>query len=75
MLNIRIKRNFQSRSTVRNSNNKLFDNVMLSEFNNEVIRQKGKYVSRKQIMCAYQMVRNVRFSENLACFVFLKHPF
>ena len=75
MLNIRIKRNFQSRSTVRNSNNKLFDNVMLSEFNNEVIRQKGKYVSRKQIMCAYKMVTNVRFSKNLACFVFLKHPF
>ena len=24
---------------------------------------------------AYQGVRNVRFSENLACFVFLKHPF
>ena len=25
--------------------------------------------------CAYQGVRNVRFSENLMCFVFLKHPF
>ena len=25
--------------------------------------------------CAYQGVRNVSFSENLACFVFLKHPF
>ena len=25
-------------------------------------------------MCAYQGVRNVRFSENLGCFVFLKHP-
>ena len=25
--------------------------------------------------CAYQGVRNVPFSENLACFVFLKHPF
>ena len=25
--------------------------------------------------CVYQWVRNVRFSENLACFVFLKHPF
>ena len=24
---------------------------------------------------AYQRVRNVRFSENLACFIFLKHPF
>ena len=25
--------------------------------------------------CTYQGVRNVCFSENLACFVFLKHPF
>ena len=25
--------------------------------------------------CAYQGVRNVHFSENLVCFVFLKHPF
>ena len=25
--------------------------------------------------CAYQVVRNVCFSENLTCFVFLKHPF
>ena len=25
--------------------------------------------------CVYQGARNVRFSENLACFVFLKHPF
>ena len=35
-------------------------------------------VSRKQSTpnsCAYQGVRNVRFSENLACFIFLKHPF
>ena len=25
--------------------------------------------------CTYQGVRNIRFSGNLACFVFLKHPF
>ena len=25
--------------------------------------------------CAYQGVRNVHFSENLMCFIFLKHPF
>ena len=25
--------------------------------------------------CAYQGLRNVHFSENLACFIFLKHPF
>ena len=24
--------------------------------------------------CVYQGIRNVRFSENLACYVFLKHP-
>ena len=28
-----------------------------------------------QIFRAYQGVRNVHFPENLACFVFLKHPF
>ena len=37
-------------------------------------------VSRKNhwfIFCsrAYQGLRNVRFTENLTCFVFLKHPF
>ena len=26
-------------------------------------------------ICAYQRIINVRFSENLTCFVFLKHPF
>ena len=31
--------------------------------------------SANQCACAYQGVRNVRFSENLAYFVFLKHPF
>ena len=35
------------------------------------------YTSPVEIVrtCAYQVVRNVRFSENLVCFVFLKHPF
>ena len=55
-----------------------------------IIRQKGEYqngcfkkkkdsiFSKKHYFlrtCAYQGVRNVGFSENLACFVFLKHPF
>ena len=50
-----------------------------------VIRQKGesqKGVSRKQSTpnfqktnIAYQGVRNVCFSEILACFAFMKHPF
>ena len=29
----------------------------------------------RTLRCAYQGVRNVCFSENLMCFVFLKHPF
>ena len=33
------------------------------------------FSSWKTCTCAYQGVRNVRFSENLARFVFLKHPF
>ena len=36
-----------------------------------VIRQRGE----SGRTCAYQGVRNVCFSENLACFVFLKHSF
>ena len=41
-----------------------------------VIVKKGTYNFDYEILkIAYQGVRNVRFSENLACFVFLKHPF
>ena len=54
-----------------------------------VIRQKGESqngyfkklkhakFSEKQTFytCEYQQLRNVCFSENLACFVFVKHPF
>ena len=29
----------------------------------------------RTLTCVYQGVRNNRFSDNLACFVFLKHPF
>ena len=52
--------------------------------NTSVIRQKGEYqngcfnISYILIgtrTCAYHGVRNVHFSENLACFVFLNHPF
>ena len=32
------------------------------------------YLLIRTSTCAYQRVRNVRFSQNLACFVFLKHP-
>ena len=32
-------------------------------------------ISYPLILTAYQEVRNVRFSENLECFAFLKHPF
>ena len=34
-------------------------------------KTKGRISKRKTRTCAYQGVRNVRFSENLACFVFL----
>ena len=42
-----------------------------------VIREKGcvSVCISGFYACAYQRVRNVRFLENLACFVFLKHPF
>ena len=45
---------------------------------------KARQIFRKMIIsyplirtrtCTYQGVRNICFSENLACFVFLKHPF
>ena len=39
----------------------------------------GKFSEKRLFLtperCAYQGVRNVRFLENLACFIFLKHPF
>ena len=40
-----------------------------------VIRQKGESQNGCFKTCAYQGVRNLRFSENLPCFIFLKHPF
>ena len=45
--------------------------------NASVISQKGGSQNGcfKKTKCACQGVRNVRFSENLACFVFLKHQF
>ena len=33
------------------------------------------YLAKRTRTCAYQGVRNVRFSENFACFYFLKHSF
>ena len=39
---------------------------------NTQIKKQEQLVGNK---CAYQGVRNLRFSENLTCFVFLKHPF
>ena len=47
-----------------------------------VIQNKARQILRKTNTsyplirtCTYHRVKNVRFSENLACFVFLKHPF
>ena len=34
-----------------------------------------KSIEEKADMCAYQEVKHVRFSENLTCFVLLKHPY
>ena len=45
----------------------------------DIVGNKAKVQISKRVFknrtCAYQGVRNVRFSENLACFVFFKHPF
>ena len=53
-----------------------------TEVKSSVIRQKGesqngcfKKTKHATRTLAYQGVRNVCFSENLACFVFLKHSF
>ena len=35
----------------------------------------AKFSEKRTCPYAYQEVRNIRFSENLACLVFLKHPF
>ena len=41
----------------------------------QIFRKKNiSYPLIRTCACAYQGVRNVRFSENLVCFVFLKHP-
>ena len=38
--------------------------------------QENKFSEKQTFLtCAYQRVRIVRFSGNLACFVFMKHPF
>ena len=54
--------------------NPFYVSVLISS----VIRQKGKSRNIPYPMirtCAYQGVRNFHFSENLTCFVFLKHLF
>ena len=38
-------------------------------------RRRIKIKMHKMIIFAYQELKNVRFSENLTCFLFLKHPF
>ena len=38
-------------------------------------KQHAKFSQKRTRTSAYQGVRNVRFSENLACIVFLKHAF
>ena len=48
------------------NNGRIDERVYTKKFSWSVIRS---------CTCAYQGVRNVRFSENLACFVFLIPPF
>ena len=51
---------------------KFFGNKTKGRISKRVFQEnKARQIFRK----TYQGVRNVRFSENLACFVFLKHPF
>ena len=41
----------------------------------QIFRKRTFLTTRYPHVCAYQGVSNVPFSENLTCFVFLKHPF
>ena len=49
------------------------------ESQNEFFKKTKQQISVKRTFftpwCTYQGVKNARFSENLACLVFLKHPF
>ena len=45
---------------------------LLNYNNSSVISQKGESQGVKN---TYQGVKNIRFLENMTCFVFLKHPF
>ena len=49
----------------------------LKEVKHQIVgnKAKGQVRFNKTNMCAYQGLRNVRFSENLTCFVFLKTRF
>ena len=46
------------------------------ESQNECLKKTkhAEFSEKRTFTCAYQGVRNVCFLENLACFVFLKHP-
>ena len=55
------------------SQNKCFKKTKRAKFSEKRTFLTPRYAHVRT--CAYQLVRNVHFSENLACFVFLKHPF
>ena len=68
----------------RTSNICIAGNKAKGRISKRVFQEKARQIFRKTNIsyplirtrtCVYQGVRNVRFSENLACFVFLKHPF
>ena len=56
---------------------KFLEAMTITIFLYQTILHSNKITSKtsQKRTCAYQDVRNVCFSENLACFVFLKHPF
>ena len=64
------KDNYIFEVVARSDNNSHFQNKDISS----VIRQKGES-QNGYFRKTYQVVRNVHFSESLACFVFLKHSF
>ena len=66
---------YQKQSVIRRkieSQNGCFKKAKHAKFSEKA---KISYPLIRTEMCAYQGVKNPCFSENLACFAFLKHPF
>ena len=48
--------------------------VLQESKSGQIFQKTNIYLAPDTHMCAYQGLRNVRFSENLAWFAFFKHP-